>query len=134
MLSGPPVSARACSKSRTDSSTVRYAQASDPRPPAFDTAAASCGVPGPPPIGAWMIGWRMPSLRSRSVAINLSLLDEQDAQRRPAVPGQTPERRTAQIAGIELDDQRLVVDECGEREVGKPRNCRIRRAHGEKGD
>jgi hypothetical protein len=38
-------------------SGVRYPAARKPSPPASQTAAASAGVDGPPPIGAWTIGW-----------------------------------------------------------------------------
>ena len=40
---------------------VMYAAPSEPSPPASETAAASSGVPGPPPIGAKRMGYSMPS-------------------------------------------------------------------------
>src|SRR5216683_1615282 len=49
-------------------SGVRYAAPSEPSPPAFETAATSSGVDGPPPIGPWMIGHAIPSLRKNSFA------------------------------------------------------------------
>ena len=43
------------------SSAARYPPAKEPSPPAFDTAATSSGVEGPPAMGAWMMGSSIPT-------------------------------------------------------------------------
>src|ERR1043166_8843788 len=47
-------------------SALEYAAASDPSPPALETAATSSGVDGPPPIGASTTGMLRPNLRQKS--------------------------------------------------------------------
>src|SRR5690606_2047179 len=56
---GRDVSRRVAAMSARTASGVRYPAARKPRPPAFDTAAASSGVEGPPAIGACTIGRRL---------------------------------------------------------------------------
>ena len=53
---GRDVSRRSSAMSDLTASGVRYPAARKPSPPASDTAAASAGVDGPPPSGAWTIG------------------------------------------------------------------------------
>src|SRR5262245_44908343 len=50
---------------------VKTAQGSEPSAPALETAAASAG-PLKPLIGAWMIGWLIPSRSRRSVRGHIS--------------------------------------------------------------
>ncbi len=54
--SGPRVSSLACRICSASAAAVRYPAARKPRPPALATAAASCGVVGPPASGASTIG------------------------------------------------------------------------------
>ena len=61
-LNGRLVSARTRCTPSIIAAGDSVAAANEPSAPALLTAATSSGVVAPPAIGAWMIGWAMPSI------------------------------------------------------------------------
>src|SRR5580704_17977779 len=67
-------------------SGVKYATPSDPSPTALETAAASSGVPGPPPMGARITGCSMPSLCNSAFRLIFDSCAVSVALQHPQVP------------------------------------------------
>src|ERR1700743_2781410 len=66
------------------------AQESEPSAPALETAATNAGPPKPL-IGAWMIGWVMPSRSRRSVRGHISLSRSRLPTGHPTLPPARPD-------------------------------------------